>query len=1158
MRKLFALLLLFSIGIAGAFTFKDDFASYKEGSDASPVWTTSSINWRVEKGAIINDDVGRSVLVLEKSPYGRELTFSAKLIVRQKRVADWKVAGITVYLDSGHFWHLALVEAPENMGGRHFAELAQMLNGEWNSQGKLRMTTDGGFDNFNWQYNHPYKLEIRLSGDGIEGLIYDSDGRLLARRAYAFDDNPAVKFGKVGLTNSGFLTIFDDVEVDILKEEKYSPPKPVYPPYKGRGWSGIKAKATGFFYTKEINGVWWLIDPLGNAFYSVGTDHCNYYVHWAEKLGYAPYNRFVSEKYGSEDKWGDSAAERLRIWGFTSLGTNSSQGVRYKGLPHTEFAGLGSGFAHLDYITQPINWTGFPNVFSPKFEEYCMKQARERCAPHKDDPWLIGYFIDNELEWFGKGGREWGLVDDIFKLPPGNSAKTALIKFLRGKYKNDVQAFNKAWGVKISSFGEIDFMKEPLQTTTEQGIKDKMEFVGIIADRYFQITTKAIRAADPNHLVLGCRFAWDAPEPAWISAGKYCDIVSVNMYPWVDLEKEEVRDVEEMLRKRYELARKPFMLTEWSFPALDSGLPCTHGAGQRFATQKERAKAFSIFQNLLFRLPFMVGSHYFMWVDEPKEGISKSFPENTNYGLVNEKDEPYAWLVLTAVQVNYLVYAIHSGQTPHPVIDIGEGIITIENKGTPGKVESGTGKDKLKNGSNSIPPYKVRFDKIPDEILALRISVNGKEETKTLPLTKQAKVEKVEYDLPSLPGAYLVDVKVYWKNGGVFYWDGIKVAQARKSFYVKGSEWAEGNKRVPLMVINEGESTVKNLPLTISLQNFPLKLGEGEEIAVYDGSGRLIPAQFDRSLNELTITIGEMAPKSALLLFLYPTYSKVSEEGEKVKVSQSGNKFEVDNGVLRLVKDEDDGDLLDAVYINGVKLGRYQALIREDLTQQLWVAPNKLEKVEIKRSGEKVIVDIIARFDGEKAITEVGEGGEFAHQRVTPLEFRTAYRIIIYPDVPWLIGKFLWVENTSSQVFPLGAYFHYLPSEIGGDAKDDEPDGTPRRWCYIHEKEEVVPSYYDALPGASWFDKGVSAWYGAMPLSGEEFHFIFWKDEGGGEHPDIWKEVKRNLAPKEILKDSRGEVLIFGAMGEKGYEEIANEVRGWQDVKWEFGKPESR
>jgi hypothetical protein len=83
------------------------------------------------------------------------------------------------------------------------------------------------------------------------------------------------------------------------------------------------------------------------------------------------------------------------------------------------------------------------------------------------------------------------------------------------------------------------------------------------------------------------------------------------------------------------------LVTELSFPALDAGLPCLHGAGQRFRTQKERTAATALFARTMLQHPAIVGYNYFMWVDEPAEGISDAFPEDSNYGLVNARGEPY-------------------------------------------------------------------------------------------------------------------------------------------------------------------------------------------------------------------------------------------------------------------------------------------------------------------------------------------------------------------------------------------------------------------------------------------------------------------------------------------------------------------------------------
>ena len=43
----------------------------------------------------------------------------------------------------------------------------------------------------------------------------------------------------------------------------------------------------------------------------------------------------------------------------------------------------------------------------------------------------------------------------------------------------------------------------------------------------------------------------------------------------------------------------------------------------------------------MLSLPFLVGYDYFMWVDEPAAGISDAFPEDSNYGLINEQGDAY-------------------------------------------------------------------------------------------------------------------------------------------------------------------------------------------------------------------------------------------------------------------------------------------------------------------------------------------------------------------------------------------------------------------------------------------------------------------------------------------------------------------------------------
>jgi hypothetical protein len=54
----------------------------------------------------------------------------------------------------------------------------------------------------------------------------------------------------------------------------------------------------------------------------------------------------------------------------------------------------------------------------------------------------------------------------------------------------------------------------------------------------------------------------------------------------------------------------------------------------------------------MLSLPYLVGHDYFMWVDEPGPGISKKFPEDSNYGLVNEDGKSYDLLTKMFTEVN--------------------------------------------------------------------------------------------------------------------------------------------------------------------------------------------------------------------------------------------------------------------------------------------------------------------------------------------------------------------------------------------------------------------------------------------------------------------------------------------------------------------------
>jgi len=1163
---LLGVVLLLGRSLANApqpFRFSDDFGKYQAGSIGEPNWEVTNIGFEVRDGAMRAEvAAGRGYAILKTLPMGRTVTVEANLVVHKAISADWKVAGVGVFVDERNYWHIALVESPDAQGKKHFAELHQMLDGVWLSdvQDPTRLTTEEETGGFDWEYGRTYRLRIVLSKERIAGEVFDAEGKLRFRCIRRLD-NRAVAFGRPMLTCGGFAATFDDVKAEV--NEPMPEPKrerKTYPSFVSRPFPHAPrpVKATGFFRTEQINGVWWLIDPNGYPTLSIGTDHVNYFVHWCEKLGYAPYHENVKRKYGSEEAWAKEAVRRLLSWNFNVLGANNSVKARYQGLAHTEFLAFGSDFASVADIVPKVHWTGFPDVFDPRFERFCDLRAKQRCAPNKDDPWLLGYFLDNELEWWGKSGRPWGMAEEAWKKPDDRACKQALVRILREFYRGDIKAFNADFGTNFASFEDLLASQTPSQPLNERGQKALMAFVHEAAERYFRITAQAIHKYDPNHLNLGCRFAWDAPEPAWEMAGKYCDIVTVNLYPRIDLERGVVLGVEEHLRKRYEICKKPIIVTEWSFPALDAKdsqgrpLPCKHGAGMRVDTQEQRARCYAIMQRTLFSLPFIVGSHYFMWVDEPALGISSTFPEDSNYGLVNEADEPYPELTAMATKVNAQMVALHGGMTA----ELSAALVPLQ---------------KLVFVRNS---GKVSAD------FTLAVWVNGERFDHRIRLEGgSAQIISLKTDLPENEAVYIRAVcdpedEVPEQNKAD------NVAEAILPPKGHGTRGTGQVKGVCAVAWNPTGKTLMDVPISVPL---PRSLQGFEDIIVKDARGNELPSQVSVKLNSVIVLVKELKPYNAVTLWL-------SGEKERKGIRRAstpfavhhaakGKGYTIETPTLLLIKDEPDGDAFDRILLRdtgqgardtgregeapaeprfglrdrterdeGIELGSFTPLIWQVVAEQnLWVRPDSVERMEVVEVGPaRLVVDITfvkgqGTWDTGQVITEVGAGGKFEPLRVEPQPFRCAYRFTFFADQPFFLAQCLWVENIGGRAWQWRGYYHYTPSRIGGNSADDEVGGPN------------VPNYW--LSFASWRDPKLKVHYGVVPLREDErLSVYFWKDEGGGQHPDCHRKLEGTLKPGERWQPKEGEpvIAVFGVRetdaNPRPWSELIGQLRSWGEI----------
>lgn len=435
------------------------------------------------------------------------------------------------------------------------------------------------------------------------------------------------------------------------------------------GYSKFKTKATGFFRVEKIKDRWWFVTPEGHPFFSNGVNHVSADGFHAPALGFSPYQKNVMEKYGTEKKWFEVSRGRLLSWGFNTLGTWSGGRV---------MEGLTSGVKSDDTLSTlkmpysvivgcaGADWQKgtFPDVFDANWKTDVILRADKAASARKNDPYLLGYFLDNELRWT----PDWRGMDNMLEmymaLPENSQGKKKVAGFLKSRYKT-VQAFNKAWNVNLKSLDELNAHKTIKPSAYSKAAwQDNKDFLRMVAKTYFTTCRDAIKKSDPNHLLLGARFhSGGAPREVLEEAGKTMDVISVNFYPMGDMIDGLVTSVldtvsiENNLIHYYEITKKPVLISETSFKAMDSGLPNSKGASLPLMSQTQRAKYFARYYKFYAKTRYIIGYHWYCYMDEPATGRFDG--ENSNFGLVNEKDEPWTVLTDKMKELNLSVYGMY-------------------------------------------------------------------------------------------------------------------------------------------------------------------------------------------------------------------------------------------------------------------------------------------------------------------------------------------------------------------------------------------------------------------------------------------------------------------------------------------------------------------
>jgi hypothetical protein len=469
-----------------------------------------------------------------------------------------------------------------------------------------------------------------------------------------------------------------------------------HPSLEGRdiygAWSsGPPQEATGFFRTKKSRGKWWLVAPNGHLFFSLGMNSVNFteggtviegresmfsappaagdplaahfgtwprdWVLWGlraifpEFKGYfgRSFNFYAANlhrKYGDgwKNKWQETALARLRNWGINTIGNWSDPALcAAHQIPYTVTLDIRGQTARL--TAGPGSFGQMRDVYDPQFELVVEQSLGAVASAKRNDPWVVGYFVDNELGWgnMRNDRARYGLALGALMQGNGSAAKRAFLEQLKSRYEA-IEHLNEAWGATFRSWEELLTKVYNPQGEWKPGLKEDLGiFMKEFARRYFRIVHDALKKHDPNHLYLGSRFAGHTREEVEACA-EYCDVISFNIYrPRLNAAEWSVLDGID----------KPAIVGEFQMGATDRGM--FHAGLVTAPDQGERARMYQDYIRSVVDHPLFVGCHYFKFTDEPLTGRELD-GENYATGFASVSDDPYPELLFAAQAVHLEVY----------------------------------------------------------------------------------------------------------------------------------------------------------------------------------------------------------------------------------------------------------------------------------------------------------------------------------------------------------------------------------------------------------------------------------------------------------------------------------------------------------------------
>ena len=445
------------------------------------------------------------------------------------------------------------------------------------------------------------------------------------------------------------------------------------------GWKSKRlGVGTGYFTKCKDNGRWWLVDPSGYAFFSMGPDcvglggdcRIDGVENWLERLPDRD-DPVYGSLYFERPERRRSSGRRLKTFSFFRANLYRALGDGWYGTWRSMLTGqlklhgmntLGNwtdgdllGTTGIPYVTSlsrfpstKINiFRDFPDVFSDEYADNA-KECAMSLAARKDDPYMIGYFLRNEPAWAFVDNLV--LADEVLYNPAPTACKRRLIETLRGKY-GTIENLNAAWGSSFGGFDELNERQRGVSRLSDAASRDMHEFSKEMLRAYVGIPSRECRRVDTNHMILGMRWAWIS-DPDLVTGWENFDVFSINCYA-VD----PTGAIQRVVDLGVDL---PVMIGEFHFGALDAGLPST--GLEAVENQTERGVAYQYYVESVASHPYGVGCHYFQCYDQFTLGRFDG--ENYNIGLFDICSRVYPEMMKKVRECSGRVYKIADGIEP--------------------------------------------------------------------------------------------------------------------------------------------------------------------------------------------------------------------------------------------------------------------------------------------------------------------------------------------------------------------------------------------------------------------------------------------------------------------------------------------------------------